>query len=83
GLAAVFIVIGTIAAYFLVKGLREGRFRMRFYYPYPAAPIRNGRDPSYIYRDRQALTYWVEAYVQLSAVIGCIVMIFILTMLVP
>ena len=73
GFSALFALLGVGAAYFLVKGLREGRFARRLTYPIPKAWA--GRERGYAYRDDDPITFWVEAAMQILAVLVSIVMI--------
>ena len=70
-LAGVFAVFGAILAYYLVRGLREGRMPMRRFYPLPK-PVLNGRETGYAYRDRHAGTFWFETGFNVLAVLICI-----------
>jgi hypothetical protein len=79
-LRGLFVIVGVISAYYLVEGLREGRFPMRYTFGLRQLPFRNGRDPCYIYRDNDAVGFWVEASVQLLAVAVSIVVFCVLLM---
>ena len=72
-LAGLFVILGTGAAYFLVRGLREGRIALRLTFPYPKLPLPDGREPGYAYRNHDPATFWVEIGVQALAVVACIV----------
>lgn len=70
-LACLFAVFGAILAYYLVRGLREGRMPMRRFYPVPK-PMLNGRETGYAYRDRHPGTFWFETAFNVLAVLVCI-----------
>lgn len=80
GLLAAFAAFGAISAYFLVKGLREGRFAMRLTFGLRELPMRDGRDPCFIYRDNKPFDFWMEAGMQTVAVAACIVGIAVLVL---
>ena len=77
-LAVLFVVCGVIAAYYLVRGLREGRLARRFNFPYPTTPYPDGRERGYAYRDLHPSLFWTEAGMQVLAVAACIVALVVL-----
>ncbi|MEI9993831.1 MAG: hypothetical protein WDM91_04495 [Rhizomicrobium sp.] len=76
--AALFMVLGLGAAYFLVRGLRDGRIVRRLYYPYPKQQFRDSRDVNYAYRSHMPGLFWTEIGMQVLAVAVSIVVVFIL-----
>jgi hypothetical protein len=77
-LALLFLVCGVIAAYYLVRGFREGRLARRFNFPYPKTPYPDGRERGYAYRDLHPSLFWTEAGMQILAVAVCVVALFVL-----
>ena len=85
-LAAVFALLSASFAYILVRGLRAGRFSLRFTtldttlksLAFRKHPVPGGRDPGYCYRDDDATGFWIEAAVRLLAVIICVIMFIVL-----
>ena len=73
-LRGAFVIWGTLCAYYLVKGFRDGRFSKRFTFLLQQAPFRNGRDPCYFYRDDDAIGFWLSAFIQFMAVAISILM---------
>lgn len=80
GIMAAFTAFGVISAYFLVTGLREGRFAMRVTFGLREMPVRDGRDPCFIYRDNKPVGFWLEAGMQIVAIAACFAAIGILIM---
>jgi len=78
GFLAGFVILGAVAAFFLAKGLREGRFAMRNTFGLRGLPLRDGRDPCFIYRDDKPAGFWLEAGMQIVAVAACMVVIAVL-----
>jgi hypothetical protein len=80
GLAALFTILGAIAAYYLVRGLRDGRIGMRLRFPYRTEPLSDGREPGYAYRSHSPSLFWTEIGMQVMAVAVSVLMIFVLLM---
>jgi hypothetical protein len=79
-LAAAFAVLGMIAAYYLVRGIRDGRIGLRIYHRNATTPLSDGRERGYAYRSHNPSLFWTEIGMQVLAVAASIVMIFILMM---
>lgn len=77
-LRGTFVILGTLCAYYLVEGFREGRFHKRFTFRLRQLPFRNGRDPCYFYRDDDAIGFWLSAFAQFLAVAISILMFCVL-----
>jgi hypothetical protein len=77
---AALIVCGVISAYYLMRGFREGRIARRLTFPYPAAPLPDGREGGYAYRDVHTSLFWTEAGMLILAVACCTVVLFVLVM---
>ena len=79
GLAGLFVILGAGAAYFLGRGMREGRIARRLYFPFQKnLSLPDGREPGYAYRSHSPSLFWTEIAMQVLAVVVCIFMIFIL-----
>ncbi len=76
--AGAFVILGAGAAYFAVRGLREGRIGRRFNFPYSKLPLSDGREPGYAYRSHSPGLFWTEIGMQILAVAASIVVIFVL-----
>lgn len=78
GLLAIFVLFGAISAYYLVRGLVDGRIGRKFNFPYRTMPLSDGREPGYAYRSHSPGLFWNEIGMQVLAVAASIVAIFIL-----
>jgi hypothetical protein len=74
----VFAVTGAISAYYLVRGLKEGRMGLKFNFPYRTQPYPDGREPGYAYRSHSPGLFWNEIGMQVLAVAVSIAMITLL-----
>jgi len=73
-----FVLLGAISAYYLVRGLIDGRIGRKFNFPYRTVPLSDGREPGYAYRSHSPDLFWNEIGMQVLAVAASIVAIFIL-----
>ncbi|MEI9993830.1 MAG: hypothetical protein WDM91_04490 [Rhizomicrobium sp.] len=84
-LAVVFVLLGASAVYFLVRGLRKGRFADRFAIlaahralRIPNRAVSEGYEPGYSYRDRDGVGFWLGAAVQALILVICATMFIVL-----
>jgi len=77
-LAVLFAIFGAISAYYLVLGMRQGRFARRVVFSQLPRTDATGRETGYMYRDRDGFGFWLEALVQVAAVAACLISIVIL-----
>ena len=73
-----FVLLGAISAYYLMRGLIDGRIGRKFNFAYRTVPLSDGREPGYAYRSHSPGLFWTEMGMQILAVAASIVVIFVL-----
>ena len=78
GLTGLFAILGGVSAYYLVRGIRDGRIGLRSWFPYRTLPLPDGREPGYAYRNHSPSLFWSEIAMQVLAVAVSVIAISIL-----